>query len=90
MSLLTVKMTMSSYIAVVPSIVLPVLMWPHCDSMSGKQANVRAAQCLTTSISLFTDCQPFLKTLVDNGGTLSGTTILGLLTIAQNTTADTV
>ena len=48
------------------------------------------AQCVTTSVSLFTDCQPFLKVLSDNGGSLTGTTIMGLLTVAQNTTADSV
>lgn len=49
-----------------------------------------AAQCLTTSLGLFTSCQPFLTALVQNGGGISTPTILALLQVAQNKTADVV
>jgi len=51
---------------------------------------VPAAQCLTTSLGLFTSCQPFLTALAQNGGGISKPTILALLQVAQNKTADVV
>lgn len=75
---------------------LPVTSVPLASglSLSGTTAYVKSTpavnstQCLTTALSLFSGCQPFLQTLVNNNGTLNKITILQLLLVAQNTTSD--